>query len=237
MRIGIMQPYFFPYVGYFSLIEYVDKFIFFDTPQYISHGWVNRNRVLKQDGNPDYIIVPIKKAPQETSIKDIEIANNKKWRETIVGKLTIYKRKAPNYDIVMDFIKDVLYESEHSNLSELNCRSIVRTCEFIGLKGNFDVFSKMNLQIDQIHAPDEWALYITKALQGDIYVNPPGGQSFFDKEKYKSNNIKLQFLESGLKPYIQRIGHFEPGLSIIDVMMFCKSGEIKDILEDYRIIE
>lgn len=237
MKIGIMQPYFFPYIGYFSLIEYVDKFIFFDTPQYISRGWVNRNRVLNQNGNPDYIIVPIKKASQETPIKDIEIADNKKWRETIVGKLTIYKRKAPNYDIVMNFVKDVLYESEYSNLSELNCRSIVRTCEFIGVKGDFSVFSKMNLQIGKICAPDEWALYITKALQGNVYVNPPGGQSFFDKEKYKSNNIKLQFLESELKPYIQRIGHFEQGLSILDIMMFCKGNEIKDILEDYKIIE
>lgn len=237
MKIGIMQPYFFPYVGYFSLIRYVDKFIFFDTPQYINHGWVNRNRVLKQDGNLDYIIVPVKKASQKTPIKEIEIANENSWRETIIGKLTVYKRKAPNYQKVMDFIKDVLYTSEYRKLSELNCRSIVRTCEFIGLAGDFDVFSKMDLHIEQVNEPDEWALYITKALGGDVYVNPPGGQSFFDREKYRSENIKLQFLESELKPYIQRIGHFEPGLSIIDVMMFCKNDEIKEILEDYRIIE
>nr|WP_204162773.1 WbqC family protein [Sporofaciens musculi] len=69
MKIGIMQPYFFPYIGYFSLIEYVDKFIFFDTPQYISHGWVNRNRVLNQNGNPDYIIVPIKKHHRKLQLR------------------------------------------------------------------------------------------------------------------------------------------------------------------------
>lgn len=237
MKIGLMQPYFFPYVGYFSLIEYVDKFVFFDTVQYISRGWVNRNRVQKQDGSPDYIIVPVKKAPQKTKIKDIQIADSKEWREAIIGKLTVYKRKAPNYNAVKDFIKDILYESEYSSLSELNCRSIIKTCEFIGLKGNFDILSKMNLQIGQIHAPDEWGLYVTKALQGDIYVNPPGGQSFYDKEKFKSENIKLQFLESELKPYAQGIGKFEPGLSIIDVMMFCKNDEIKEILAGYRIIE
>lgn len=237
MKIGIMQPYFFPYIGYFSLIKYVDQFIFFDTPQYISHGWVNRNRILDQKGDPDYIIVPIKKASQKTPIKDIEISMDKNWRETIVGKLTVYKRKAPNYDAVMNFVKDILYGSEYSSLSELNCMSIERTCEMIGLKNDFSVFSKMNLQIGQVNAPDEWALYITKALQGDVYVNPPGGQSFFDKEKYESNHIKLQFLESRLRPYVQRIGRFEPGLSILDVMMFCKNDEIRGMLEDYRIIE
>lgn len=237
MKIGIMQPYFFPYIGYFSLIKYVDKFIFFDTPQYISHGWVNRNRILDQKGNPDYITVPIKKVSRETPIKEIEISMDKNWRETIVGKLSVYKRKAPNYDAVINFVKDILYGSEYSNLSELNCMSIERTCEMIGLTNDFSVFSKMDLQIGQVNAPDEWALYITRALQGDIYVNPPGGQSFFDKEKYESNNIKLQFLESRLRPYIQRIGRFEPGLSILDAMMFCKNDEIKDMLEDYRIIE
>lgn len=237
MRIGLMQPYFFPYIGYFSLIEYVDKFIFFDTPQYINRGWVNRNRVLKQDGSTDYIIVPVKKAPQKTPIKDIEIADIKTWRETIIGKLTVYKRKAPNYSVVIDFIKDILYSKEYNSLSELNCMSIVRTCEFIGLDGNFDILSKMNLEIKQIHAPDEWALYVTEALRGDVYVNPPGGKSFYDKEKFKSKNIKLQFLESGLKPYLQGVGQFEPGLSIIDIMMFCNENEIKDMLGNYRIIE
>ena len=137
----------------------------------------------------------------------------------------------------MDFIHDILYESEYDNLSELNCSSIVKTCEFIGLKGNFGILSEMDLQIGQVQAPDEWALYITKALQGDIYVNPPGGQSFYDKEKFRSKNIKLQFLKSGLKPYLQKTEQFEPGLSIIDVMMFCKNDEIKAMLTDYRIIE
>ena len=237
MRIGLMQPYFVPYIGYFSLIEYADKFIFFDTAQYISRGWVNRNRVQKQNGSPDYITIPVKKAPQKTQIKDIEIADSEKWREAILGKLTVYKRKAPNYEPVMDFIHDILYESEYDNLSELNCSSIVKTCEFIGLKGNFGILSEMDLQIGQVQAPDEWALYITKALQGDIYVNPPGGQSFYDKEKFRSKNIKLQFLKSGLKPYLQKTEQFEPGLSIIDVMMFCKNDEIKAMLTDYRIIE
>ena len=73
MKLGIMQPYFLPYIGYFSLIHYVDEFIFFDTPQYISHGWVNRNRILKQGGGTNYIVVPIAKARRETPIKDIQI--------------------------------------------------------------------------------------------------------------------------------------------------------------------
>ena len=94
----------------------------------------------------------------------------------------------------------------------------------------------MNLEITNINSPDEWALNITKMLKGDIYVNLPGGQVFFDRDKYKKENIKLEFLKSNLPRYIQRIGFFYSGLSIIDVLMFCSSKEIKEMLKDFIII-
>lgn len=236
MKLGIMQPYFFPYLGYFSLIKYSDEFIFFDTPQYISHGWVNRNRVLKQDGTPNYIIVPIQKAKQETAIKDILISENANWQDKIYGQLTAYKKRAPRYKDTLDFLHSIIDQDYENNLSKLNIETTKAVCEYLGVDRKFEIFSGMNLEIEEVNMPDEWALNITKALGGDIYVNPPGGQSFFDKSKYDAANIELQFLKSNLRPYVQRIGRFEPGLSIIDAMMFCSPEEINDILDDYEII-
>nr|WP_292143979.1 WbqC family protein [Butyrivibrio sp.] len=230
-----MQPYFFPYIGYFSLIEYSDRFIFFDTPQYISHGWVNRNRILSQQSEPTYITVPIKKAPQETAIKDIFIDNSNKWKEKIYGQLSVYKRKAPNYKDVNELIHEILDCREWNNLSELNVYSTQRISQEIGIDSKYDVFSEMHLEIDTVKSPDEWALYITKALGGDIYVNPPGGKSFFNKKKYEDMNIELVFLESNLPSYIQRIGKWVPGLSIIDVMMYCGKDEIKGMVKDFSL--
>lgn len=236
MIYGIMQPYFFPYVGYFSLIEYADRFIFFDTPQYISHGWVNRNRILNPKGQPIYITVPIKKSSRETPINQIEIVAGNDWKEKIYGQITLYKKKALFYKDTEEFLHYVLDEFQGVCLSELNIRATIESCKKIGIDCRFDTFSKMNLEIASVQEPDEWALNITKALGGDVYVNPPGGQSFFDKSKYDKENIELRFLESNLRKYIQRIGRFEPGLSIIDVMMFCKNEEIKEIIKDYKII-
>ena len=99
----------------------------------------------------------------------------------------------------------------------------------------FDVFSEMDVNISEVSQADEWALEITNAIGGNIYVNLPGGVSFFDREKYIKQNIELQFLQSKLPPYIQRIGHFEKGLSIIDVMMFCNKKEISDMLNAFVI--
>lgn len=236
MKIAIMQPYFFPYLGYFSLIKHTDRFIFFDTPQYIKHGWVNRNRILKQDGSPHYFIVPLRKTSQKAAINEIEINNAISWREKIYGQLTVYKKKAPFYKDVMDFLHEIL-DMECSNLSKLNITSTIRTCQFLGIDINYDVYSDMDLQIENVNAPDEWALRITKQLGYEVYVNPIGGLSFFDREKYKAQNIKLEFLKQELIPYIQKIGHFEEGLSIIDLMMFCDIKTINKMMESYAIIE
>ncbi len=236
MKVGIMQPYFFPYIGYFSLIKYTDEFVFFDTPQYISHGWVNRNRVLGQNKEPVYIIVPIRKAPRETPIMDIKINSEMNWREKIYGQLTVYKKKAPNYNETIELVHSLLDVDYGDDLSLLNIETTKKVCEYLGLERKFQTFSKMDIAIDEVNEPDEWALNITKAMGYDTYVNPPGGMSFFNREKYENAGIRLEFLEAQLQPYVQRIGHFEPGLSIIDVMMFCKKDEITDMLDEYKIL-
>ena len=233
MKLGVMQPYLFPYIGYYSLINYVDEFIFFDTPQYIRKGWINRNRILKVDGEPDYFTVPIEKCMRETPINRVRINSNIRWDEKIMGQLTAYKKRAPFYNTVLDIVQDVFRDEEM--ISSLCIKSIKKTCQYIGIDTPFKTFSEMDLQITDVKEPDEWALKITKATGHQIYVNPPGGMSFFDKEKYVEEGIELQFLEAELKKYNQRNGKFEPGLSIIDMMMFLEPEEIREQLQDYRI--
>lgn len=231
MKVSIMQPYFFPYIGYFSLIYNSDKFIFFDTPQYIKHGWVNRNRILKNDGTSTYIIVPIKKAHQSTPINEIMVNNDLSWKNTIYGQLSVYKKRAPYYNFVNDILHDII-DKEWNLLSDLNIYSTEYILKILGIKTEIDVFSKMNLDIDPVNAPDEWALNITKVIGYDTYINPPGGIDFFSKSKYEKNNIELKFLKAELLPYIQRTGRFESGLSIVDVMMFCSLEEINSMLKN-----
>lgn len=235
MKIGIMQPYFFPYLGYFSLIKNTDYFVIFDTPQYIRRGWVNRNRILDAKGEATYITVPIVSTERDTVIKDIEISYEKKWLEKIKGQMTVYKKKAPYYKKIIKFIDDI-EEKNFKYLSELNIYTLEKVCEYLEIPYKYDVFSKMDLKIDEVKEADEWALNITKALGYDTYVNPPGGMSFFDRDKYLANNINLEFLKINLKPYIQRTGRFEEGLSILDVMMFLDPKEINSLLDDFEIL-
>src|SRR5678815_4096817 len=108
MKLGIMQPYFFPYLGYFDLIHRVDEWVVFDTAQYIRHGWVNRNRILHPTEGWQYVTVPIQKHLQDISICDVQIVSGGGWRERLERQLHHYRRRAPHYDAVMALVHECL---------------------------------------------------------------------------------------------------------------------------------
>lgn len=237
MKIGIMQPYFFPYLGYISLIKHTDEFMLFDPVQFIRHGWIERNRILKPTEGWQYIAVPLMKHSQETKIQDIKIDNNQQWREKIFAQLQHYKKKAPFYAQTIDVINAGLSQMTDS-ITQLNFNTLKATCEYLNIPFNCSIFSERHLDIEPVNAPDEWALNICKALKYAEYWNPPGGQEFFDASKYENAGIKLVFQKPKLEFYSQRRGpnNFEPGLSIIDVMMFNSVTDINNMLDKYELI-
>ena len=209
MRLGIMQPYFFPYLGYISLIKHTDEFILFDTPQFIRHGWIERNRILKPGGGWQYIAVPLVKHGQKT----------------------------PYYSQVIALLQEVL-EPEYTDIVSLNKAALEKVCSYLGIDTPITVFSKMDLQIDEVNAPDEWALNICKAIDGaDEYWNPPGGKVFFDVSKYEREGITIRFQKMNLREYRQGKNTFEEGLSIIDVMMYNSVQKINEMLDDFELME
>ena len=236
MKLGIMQPYFFPYLGYFALIKHTDQWIVFDTPQFIRHGWIERNRILKPGEGWQYIMVPLEKHSRETAIKDIRIKQSIDWRRKILAQLEHYKRKAPYYSIVIKLIKQTIYLDTNS-IVELDVNALSIICEYLNIKFSYKIFSESDIKINNVNAPDEWALEISKAYSAKEYYNPPGGEEFFDKRKYKRSKIELKFLKLSSQEYNQQCNIFEPGLSIIDVMMFNSADEINHILNEIIIFK
>src|SRR5687767_5750922 len=106
-RIAIMQPYFFPYLGYFGLIANTDRFILLDEVQYIRHGWINRNRLSKAGGGWLYMQVPLMPHTHTALIKDVRIDNRQPWKEKILAQLVEYKRRAPHYWPVRNLVNDL----------------------------------------------------------------------------------------------------------------------------------
>ena len=153
MKLGIMQPYFFPYIGYISLVKHTDEFILFDTVQFIKHGWIERNRILKPTGGWQYIYVHLEKHSLSTLIMDTKIRNNDDWKAKILNQLVHYKRRAPYYKETISLIKECL-NIETDNITKLNKHILECICNYIGIHPNIKIFSEMNLEIEPANAPD-----------------------------------------------------------------------------------
>lgn len=234
MKVAIMQPYFFPYIGYFSLIKHTNLFILFDSVQFIRHGWIDRNRILKPKEGWQYIRVPLKKYSRDTLIQDIQVNNTQDWKNLIIRQLEHYKKRAPFYEDTVETVVRAL-DIDTDSIVRLNRNILMTISSYIGIKDTqIDIFSEMNLKIEQVDAPDEWALNICKSL-GNVgeYWNPEGGLSFFDRDKYEKEDIDIRFIKMNLTKYRQNRPEFTPGLSIIDVMMFNTPEEINKMLDDY----
>lgn len=238
MKLGIMQPYFYPYLGYFSLIKNTDRWIVFDTVQYIEHGWINRNRII-HSSRPEasYITVPLQKHSRETTIDCIRIDSAADYRQKILGQLTAsYKKRAPYFKKVYEMADEALSQN-FTDIASLDVFTLKQVCGYLEIPFHYEVFSKMNLDMLPVHDAGEWALHISAALGADEYINPPGGMALFDKEKFRAHSIELSFLEIHLRPYNQKKACFIEGLSILDGLMFNPPEAVRDMLDDFAIIK
>lgn len=235
MRVGIMQPYFFPYLGYYSLIKLADRWIVFDVVQFIRHGWIERNRILKPEEGWQYISVPLQKHARNTIIRDIAINNDTDWQTRILRQLEHYKKKAPYFKEVIELVREALdFKSE--SIVDVNVNVLKVTCRYLNIPFEANVFSQMELEIEPVNHAGEWALNISKALQAEEYLNPHGGVKIFDQSQFIEAGIKLSFVKNKLPEYSQRRGFFEPGLSIIDVLMFNDVAATNQMIEAVEFV-
>lgn len=235
MKIAVMQPYFFPYIGYFSLISATDKWVIFDDIQYIRHGWVNRNRILHPVKGWQYIIMPLKKHARDTRICNIDISDTINWHNKLIGQLAHYKKKAPYFKETM-LIIGKCFEYNESNLSKSNIYYLQTICEYLEIKFDYTIFSEMKLDLKDINHPGDWALEISTRLGAAEYINPYSGKDLFDTDKFSKRNIKLLLLR--MKPYYysQKREEFIQDLSIIDLMMWNSKEEIKSMFNMYELV-
>lgn len=237
MRIAIMQPYFFPYAGYFSLINAVDIFVFYDDVQYIRRGWVNRNRILNRDRAQlwEYINVPVKKASRDSKIQDIEILNEEKWDEKLKKKLSLRYSRAPYFRDVKDLLFAVIDSGNRSKLSEYNIYSIGQICNYLEIDSRF--INSSTLEYNRESDGQGKLIDITKLLNGHTYVNPIGGTELYSREEFLKSGLNISFLLMNELTYHQGKGDFVPNLSIIDVLMWNSKEDVKGMLNDYTSVE
>jgi hypothetical protein len=230
MRLGIMQPYLFPHLGYFQLVNAVDKFIFYDDVNFIKNGWINRNRILI-NGTPKYLTVKIQNASSNRLICETLIHDNRLKLKT---KIELAYKEAPFFKNVWPLILDFL-NLETFRICELSIYSVKLVSSFLELETTFER-SSISYSTTRRAGREERLIEICRTNNATHYFNPIGGASLYSKEKFSQNGILLNYIKPEPIYYKQFSDRFVPGLSVIDVMMFNDAGRIRKMLSDYKVL-
>jgi WbqC-like protein family len=233
MKVGIMQPYFFPYIGYFQLISAVDKFIIYDDVNYINRGWINRNRILF-NGNDFLFTLPLQSASQNKLIKETQVADDQKWFDKFIRTINQAYKKAPFYPKTFLLIEECLQYSKN-NISDYNLRILNNICRYLNI--NTAIINSSSIyKNNNLHGATR-ILDICVKENATQYINPIGGLELYNTNDFYEKNIDLGFLKTDDITYPQFENMFIPYLSIIDVLMFNSTEDTSRFINKYRIIK
>ena len=231
MIIAGNQPYFFPYIGFWQLVNAADLFLIGDNYNFIKHGWIQRNRILVC-GKPFFWGLEVKHISSFKKINETEFTDF-----NVSQKLnTIYYAycRAPQFDAGYALIKEILNYPKR-NVAEFLFHSIKAVCQYLGINTKFVKSSEIT---GNDNFKREYRIYdFCQRLGGDTYINAVGGQDLYHFEDFEKHGVSLKFIHPNIRPYKQFSNEFVPGLSILDVIMFNPLDAIKEMLVDCSFIE
>lgn len=231
MKLGIMQPYFIPYIGYWQLINAVDKYVIYDDVNFIKGGWINRNRILL-NGSDKMINVQMFQASPNKLINQVEVMNDPIYNKKLLKTIYCSYKKAPYFLEIYPLIENVINQND-KNLAKYLEYSIRQICEYLSIKTELIISS--DIKKDNNLKGEEKVIEICKILNADVYYNAIGGKILYSSKNFYEQNIRLNFLETVNIQYSQFDHKFVSNLSIIDVMMFNSVTEIKKLLDSYNL--
>ncbi len=233
MKLAIMQPYFLPYIGYFQLINAVDKFVILDDVNFIKKGWINRNRILFNQ--KEYLFtIPLEKISQNKLINEINLVIDTKWKDKLLKTISTAYRKSPMFVKVFPLVENII-RFENNHLSEYLFYSISKLCEYLRI-GTHIIKTSSSYNTKQLKGKEK-IIEISVRENATEYINPIGGIELYNKKDFMAKNIQLFFLKSNNIEYNQGGGLFMPWLSIIDVMMHNSIEEINCLLNQYSLVD
>jgi len=229
MNLAVMQPYLFPYIGYWQLIDAVDIFVIYDDVNFIKQGYINRNNILQKQ-KAHLFTLELIGASSNKKINDIKIGgNSNKLLRTIKQNYS----KSPFYKDVFPVIEDIL-NNEEKELSKFLGFSLVKIAKYLNIDTKFLYSSDM--KNDKTFKAQDRLIEMSKILNANGYINSIGGIELYDKEVFSQNDINLSFLKTHEISYKQFNNEFVPNLSIIDILMFNDKEKIKEILTMNELI-
>lgn len=232
MTIAIMQPYFFPYLGYWQMFHAVDKFVILDDVNYIKRGYINSNAILI-DGRANKFTIPLEKASQNKLINESKLVEDTFWKNQLLRKVEMAYKKSPCFSEFFPVFKEIVQYDETDLVKYLK-NSFVRVKEYLGL--DTEILVSSEIEKDNSLKAEERIIEICKCLKTDVYINAIGGQALYHREHFEKNHMELKFIKMGEHEYKQYSDPFVPNLSFIDVLFFNDKDAVKQLLNKYELI-
>lgn len=232
MRLGIMQPYFFPYFGHFALIAAVDEWIVFDVTQYTPKTWMNRNRILHPKEGWQYLSVPLSNGSISIRTHEAKLLDPAGTEKALIGKLSAFRRQAPFHAPVVDLIRQAYAARVDDTLCALNVSALRAVCAYLGIPFASRVCSELGFAFPEEMGPGDWAPFVCEALGATSYVNPASGRDLFDPSQFRRIGVDLLFAEVAEFAYDPTPFRYEPHLSILDVLLWNEPQRVAAALRE-----
>ena len=226
MNVSIMQPYLFPWVGYFQLIYQSDIFVLYDDASFIKQGYINRNSILSS-GQQLRFTLPVPGASSFKRIGELSFGDAEKLLKTLSQNY----RKAPYFEAVKPLIESVL-RHEPRDITACCQFAIARIFSYIG--ETREIIRASALDYDRADNAQNKVIGMCQALKATSYVNSTGGRHLYDAATFAANGITLRFLEGQNFVYPQGQHDFVPYLSIIDLLMHCPPETVREAMQHYH---
>lgn len=227
--IAVMQPYFFPYLGYYQLAHAVDSFVFMSDANFILRGYVNRNSILLNKA-PHRFTLPVIKASQNREIRDHLYAPGCVAFLELLQKA--YKN-SPYLDDVYELVQGSLQKNQF-NVAAVNAQSVKGVFAYLGIAKNWSESYQITPKTGLKGA--HWIQELCKRSDATVYVNAPGGRDLYDSTLFADKSITLSFLEPSFPEYEQSTSQFHPGLSMIDVLMWNSPDRVFEMINSYKVV-
>jgi len=213
-----MQPTFNPWLGYFDLIDYVDKFIFLDTVQLTRRSWQVRNKI-KVNGKEYMFSLPLTKTKHRDNeiICDAKLSNPMLIKNKLYNLLQQSYQKAKYFSEVDSLIKNiVLYDTDF--LSDYNINIIKHIVAKLNIKTQIVILSKTDYK--QQESKGDLILDICNYFDTTEYISPFGSKEYLDKvsSKFKTNNVNIYYQYYNHPIYTQLGDEFIPYLGVFDLL-------------------
>lgn len=196
-KVTIHQPEFLPWCGFFDKLNYSDVIIIYDLAQYNKHDFQNRN-IVQCNKEFKYIIVPIKKCPTTTLIKDVKIADDIRWKIKINAQLNSYYATTRYFQDIYNLLS-IIWEKEWIYLSKLNVELIKKIIDYLGINTEILLSSELikEEELFTSKSASEKNCILCKIENADIYVSGYCGKGYLCDSLFKKNNIEVEYRKFG----------------------------------------